>query len=771
MEVRLLAMRIFQAGKLSHSLAVFFLWVGLVANPAHGQASSAEDPSSPGSFEKLSAQATSQREAGKIEESIDSYKSALKSNPGWAEGWWYLGTLNYDADKYSEAIPAFRHLVELNPRMGAALAFLGVSEFAEKDYPAALEHLRRGHDIGYVDDPDLAKVAEYHLAILLNWNGEFEQATQLLQSKFDLSHAPSQIKTVLGMALLQIPLVPQQVDSSNDALIHSAGEVAARLLDRSSEEGVKALHQMLTTYPKTPYLHYAYAKVLATANKFDEALSQLSDETKTNPDGALPYMSRASIYLQLHRAQDAFIAAQEAVRLAPRLGVAHEILGRALQGLGKVEEAAKELEEAEALRSSPLQVVDSSQRQLYLGNLTSPKASPTQTGEAAKPRSMESLNAEAQATFETLAKQAATAQAAGQIDDSISLGQRALEIRPTWEEGWRNLGTMYYATARYREAITAFKNATGINPGQGDSWALLGLSEFETKDYKNSLIHLERGRDLGFVGNKTSVQVAKYHLAFLLNKVGEFDKATELLIPESGPGEVEQQVNLALGIAMLRVPSLPDEIDHKRDSLVQAAGETASFLAQSKYDRAFGVFQKMIREYPDTPYLHYSYGCALAAVSRYDEAEQQFVEESKLTPDSALPYLRRASVALQRKQPENALQFAQRAIRLIPKSEEGHYLLGRAWLDMGKIEEAVHELETTRELAPNSPDIRFSLARAYVKAKLPEAAERERAAFERLNAAVERQRVHRVNQAYGALQDHSGIRTAEQSEQPEAKPK
>ena len=766
----MLAMWIFQAGTLSHSLAVFFLCVGLVAKPAYGQASSAENPSSPGSFEKLSAQATSQREAGKIEESIDSYKSALQSNPGWAEGWWYLGTLNYDSDKYSEAIPAFRHLTELNPRMSAALAFLGLSEFAENDYPAALEHLRHGHDIGYVDDPDLAKVAEYHLAMLLNWNGEFEQASQLLQSKFDLSHAPAQIKTVLGMALLRIPLAPHQVDSSNDALIHSAGEVAARLADLSSEEGVQALQEMLAMYPKTPYLHYAYAKILATASKFDEALSQLSDETKTNPDGALPYMSRASIYLQLHRSQDAFIAAQAAVRLAPRLGAAHEILGRTLQELGKVEEAAKELEAAEALRSSPLQI-DSSQRQLYLGNLTSPKASPTQTGEAAKPPSMESLNTEAQATFETLAKQAAAAQAAGQIDDSISLGQRALEIRPAWEEGWRNLGTMYYATARYREAIAAFKNATGINPGQGDSWALLGLSEFETKDYKNSLLHLERGRDLGFTGNKTSVQVAKYHLAFLLNKGGEFDKATELLIPESGPGEVEEQISLALGIAMLRIPSLPDEIDHKRDSLVQAAGETASFWAQSKYNKTFAAFQKIIQEYPNTPYLHYAYGCALAAVSRYDEAEQQLGEESKLTPDSALPYLRRASVALQRKQPENALQFAQRAIRLVPKSEEGHYLLGRAWLDMGKTEDAVHELQTARELAPNSPDVRFSLARAYAKAKLPEAAERERAAFERLNAAVERQRVHRVNQAYGSLQDLSGIRTAEQSEQPEAKPK
>jgi hypothetical protein len=73
----------------------------------------------------------------------------------------------------------------------------------------------------------------------------------------------------------------------------------------------------------------------------------------------------------------------------------------------------------------------------------------------------------------------------------------------------------------------------------------------------------------------------------------------------------------------------------------------------------------------------------------------------------------------------------------------------------------VKELEADRGLAPNSPEVRFSLARAYVKAGQPDAAEQERASFERLNALVQSQRSRSGSQAYGAIQHQNGIRAAQ----------
>ena len=367
--------------------------------------------------------------------------------------------------------------------------------------------------------------------------------------------------------------------------------------------------------------------------------------------------------------------------------------------------------------------------------------------------------------FEALAQKAAAAQAAGQIEDTLSYYQRALALRPGWSEGWRNLGALYYAFAHYSDAVLALKNAAALDAHQGNTWALLGLAEFETKDYKNSLIHLERGYDFGFAGNASAVQIARYHMAVLLNRQGDFDRATELLTPEVTAGPPDEQTALALGMALLRIPQLPEELDPSKDAMVRMAGEIAVLLSGSKYDEAFVKLQQLLKVSPNTPYLHYVYGTALASVSRYDDAEKEFVEETRITPGSALPFLRRSSVALQSKHPETAAELAQKAVRLAPETGEGHYLLGRAWLELGKTADSVKELETARELAPNSPEVRFSLARAYAKAGQPQAAEQERATFEHLNALVQKQRSQTGNQAYGAIQSQNGIRAAQTPEQ------
>jgi tetratricopeptide (TPR) repeat protein len=722
------------------SLALLFV---LLAGSAAGQTT---PPNNNLTFEQLSAQAASAREAGRADDAIRLYQSALKLQPDWAEGWWYMGTLNYDADHYPEAIPALQNLVALNPSMGPAFAFLGLSEFETRNYKDAFIHLQKARQQGYGDDAELEKVATYHLALLFIRNGDFEKAVAMLAREITGSHPSNEIKVALGLALLRIPLLPSEVDPGNDALIHAAGEAAAQLGGGNPSAAADSLRQLVVEYPKTPYLHSAYGSALADSGKYEDALRELAEETKVSPQSALPYIRMAVVNLQFHHAKEALPPARQAVLLAPQSAAAHDALAQTLQALGETQEAAKELAIATQLASIPAEV-DSAQRQLYARNRPEQQAS-QQTATA---------SAHSESNFVALAEKAAAAQSAGQIDDAISYYQRALALRPGWEEGWRNLGTLYYTSARYADAVAALKNSVAIDANNGNAWALLGLSEFEIKDYNNSLIHLERGRSIGFAGNAAAVQIAKYHLAILLNRSGDFDRATDLLSTETASGPLNEQVKFALGMALLRIPQLPDELDHSKDSLVRLAGETAVLLFESKYDQAFSKFQQMLKMNSSMPYLHYAYGDALASISRYDEADEQLVAETKITPTSALPFLRRSAIALQLRQADKAAQFAQQAMQLAPDSAEAHYLLGRSWLELGKTQDAIKELDTASKLAPNSPEIHFSLARAYAKAGQSDAAEKERADFERLNALVQSQQ-RNGSQAYGAAQNQNRIR-------------
>ena len=167
-----------------------------------GQVSSSA--SAQGSFESLASQATSAREQGRPDEAIRYYQQALQIHSEWEEGWWYVGTLLYDSNHFAEAMPAFTKVTDLDSKLGPAWSFLGLCQFEAKDYPAALANLDRGHELGSVQVPEVAKVADYHLALLLIREGEFGRATNLLSSEFVQGQVPDQVKVALGLALLRV---------------------------------------------------------------------------------------------------------------------------------------------------------------------------------------------------------------------------------------------------------------------------------------------------------------------------------------------------------------------------------------------------------------------------------------------------------------------------------------------------------------------------------------------------------------------------------------
>lgn len=715
-----------------------------------GTSSGQEQARSPSTrFEALAKSATAAREAERLEDAIRDYQRALEIRPDWVEGWWYLGTTLYDADRYAEAIPAFQKLVSLVPGAGPGWNFLGLCEYETKEYANSLEHLKKGKELGNEDDPEIARVSAYHLALLLNRSGQFEEAESLLAGTFAQSQISPQVKFALGLALLRVPLVPAEVDPSHDALIQGAGEAASAIAQNDSAKTLREFSSLLRGNSRTPYLHFAYGNGLAAAGREEEALAQQQEEIRLFPKSALPWSEMSRVQLRLHRPGAALHAAEEGVKLAPNSSAAHAVLGAVLQESGNTERARAELELA--ARLAP----EKSSREMTIANLYSLHA--PQENTAVWKSGADQANGLASESFNELASRATAAQMAGNADLAIESYQLALQLRPQWDDGRSALAMLLYSTRHFPGAISALKVLVEQKPKLGVAWAVMGLSEFETNDYSNALIHLQRSKDLGFGGSSEVVELANYRLAILLNQSGRFEEAIQTLAPESGPGTLQKEIQIALGMALLRIASLPAQVKPRDSALVESAGDITKLLLSSKYDQAYPRFQGLLKEYPTIPFLHYAYGTALAALSQYDEAEVQLRKELEISPASELPSVELASIMLKQRRPADAMPCAQRAVALAPESYEVHYILGRAFLDSGQEEEAVHELEVAGKLAPGSPKIHFNLARAYTKANMPEKARAERAIFARLNALAEQQSSLSGNQAYGVAQQGAGF--------------
>jgi tetratricopeptide (TPR) repeat protein len=356
------------------------------------------------------------------------------------------------------------------------------------------------------------------------------------------------------------------------------------------------------------------------------------------------------------------------------------------------------------------------------------------------------------AEFQALAERADAARRAGRTE-AIQLYQQALRLNPRWDEGWWYLGTLYYDMDQYREAQAAFRNTVELDPQLGPAYALLGLCEYETGDYKNALIHLQHSRTLGLGDNTELKHVAAYHLGVLLNRVGEFEAAKDVLGSLVTDGVESEKVKTALGMSLLHIPLLPTELDPSKDALVAAVGGVGESEVSADFNEATAGYEQLLKDYPNVPFLHYAYGSLLANLSRYPEAERQLQEEIRINPDSALPYMQLAYIALKEVQYAKALPLAEQGVKRAPQSYAAHYFLGRALLGAGNIQAAIKELETAERLGPYSPEVRYNLALAYARAKRKADALREQAAFQRLNTMLQ----HQNRSTLSASKDSSGI--------------
>jgi tetratricopeptide (TPR) repeat protein len=334
--------------------------------------------------------------------------------------------------------------------------------------------------------------------------------------------------------------------------------------------------------------------------------------------------------------------------------------------------------------------------------------------------------------FEKLAREAEAARAADRAEDATPLYVQALKLNPKWSEGWWRLGSIFYERDRYKEASEAFRNLTVVDPKMFAAWSMLGLCEFQLTEFKSALEHLRKGNSAGFGDNRELARVAAFHEAMLLNRFENYELALDVLRKILNPQQESPEVLMTLGISMLRLPLLPQDLPVDQREVVAKTGRASYLLMINRGVEAKGEFKELIEAFPETPGVHYAYGISLLR-DLPDEAVQEFKREIRLSPGHVPARLQIAFEYIKRREYATGLPYAEEAVRLAPALFATHNALGRILLETAETGRAVSELETALKLAPKSPEMYFTLARAYAKAGRSQDAAKARAEFTRLD--------------------------------------
>lgn len=343
--------------------------------------------------------------------------------------------------------------------------------------------------------------------------------------------------------------------------------------------------------------------------------------------------------------------------------------------------------------------------------------------------------------FDRLAREGSVAREAGRVDEALELYNKAVTLRPSWDEGHWYIGTLYYGMDRYAEARDSFRRVIAIQEkkagakpvSNGRVYGMKGLCEFQVKNYEVALADLLKARDLG-VESDELLSAVRYHTAIIMTRLEQYEFAMLNLQPFAQKGNDAPTVIEAFGMATLRMPMLPAELPPDRREMVLLAGRGSYYQAARLAGPARPAFEELVGRYPDSPNVHYAYGVFLLGEDP-DRALEEFKKELKQSPAHTWSMLQIAFEYIKRSDWEAARPWAQQAVDTAPQDFAGRRALGQVLFELGDTPGAIEQLELGVKMAPDSPSLRFVLARAYQKAGRGADADREREEFRKLQQA------------------------------------
>jgi tetratricopeptide (TPR) repeat protein len=336
-----------------------------------------------------------------------------------------------------------------------------------------------------------------------------------------------------------------------------------------------------------------------------------------------------------------------------------------------------------------------------------------------------SFGQSASTDFSQVAAQATAAREAGDSGRALDLYTRAVSINPSWPDGWWYLGQLHYAANDYADAVAAFTHFLAIEPNAAPATALRGLCEYSLGDYEPSLHDIQRALALGAADDARNAQILRYHEALLLTRLNHFEEALSAFSYFAKQQLSSDEIYVAVGLAMLRLPLLPADASPSQREQAAGAGHAAYLLISGNAQGAADAFQEFFAQNPAAAGVHYAYGYLLYPTDQ-DAAIAEFQRELAVDPGSPITHTMLAWALLIENEPAAALPEARKAAAAAPTLPLAQLSLGRALLETGDVKSATPVLESVLTLDPQNLEIHIALARAYSEAGREDDARRER---------------------------------------------
>lgn len=299
--------------------------------------------------------ALSFEQRGDFAEAESAWKSIVKTHPDDAESFAHLGLLNAHRENYQEAITFYRKALALNPSMPGLRMNLGLAHFKGGQMKAAIQTfsvLLKGTPESSPEAlrlTTLLGLAHYGTGAYAAAVPELKKATaadpQNLPFRLALAHSCLWTKQFQCVLDVYHEIVTLNADSAEADML--AGEALDEMKDKPG--ATEQFRAAAKADPKMPNVHFGLGYLLWGLLQFDEAAKAFQAELDNNPDHAQALTYLGDCDIQLGHPEFALPLLEKAVRIDPKIEIAHLDLGILYGDAERKEDALHELKAAELL--------------------------------------------------------------------------------------------------------------------------------------------------------------------------------------------------------------------------------------------------------------------------------------------------------------------------------------------------------------------------------------------------------------------------------------
>jgi tetratricopeptide (TPR) repeat protein len=430
--------------------------------------------------------------------------------------------------------------------------------------------------------------------------------------------------------------------------------------------------------PDDPRIHNFRGIVLARLGQSTEASAEYREAIRLNPQMEDAYRNLGFLAWTDHSLEPAREALARAVELAPKDSFAHYYLGRVQLDRQLYAEAFRELETSDVpWPAEPDFLMEVATGYLKLGQ--------------------EQLALKTLCQLATLALEAAQSVhvaalllAVHENDSAIELMQGLCDRHAAEPAPWAHfdLALASLLAGRYEKAIDLAQSYINVrhpaasDPSQiGSGWSLTGIA---------------------------------------YARLGQGDRAVDALRHAAtvAPDQEEHWLNLTRELMELSrygaaISAVQDGIATNPKSYALHLRLGAANLSAGRYAEAETVFRSLVEAGDPLPTSYIGLAQVLLRTGRAEEASAELARaQQKLGASFLISYFQGLSFDRAGKSPRAVAAFKE-AIQLNPNSAEAHLELGKTELVLGRVEDAIVELEESLRLSPGSVQARRLLSQAY----------------------------------------------------------